>query len=605
MYHLRLHHRQLLQSVMVCACTGIFLSSVASGQSNLGDLLKRHELITRFDKNGDGRLNVAERTAAQQWIHQEREGSAGGRRLLRHSRIGSRSSRTPSVDKPAEVSSHKGKPWFDPDIMRTVSLSMPGSNWHGELSEFYRTDVEVPGTLTIDGQDYPGVGVRYRGSSSYIMVSTLKKKSFNISLDYTDDKARIDGNRTVNFLNCNQDPSLIRDAIFAQIAGQFVPTPRVNFIKLIINGANWGVYGNAQQFNKDFLKDWFGNRKSIRWKIERNYGGVGALRYLGDDQAAYQRAFQLKTKNAPGAWSRLIRFCKVLNEPSLKRRELELPALLDIDRTLWFLALEWVFQDSDGYVKQGYDYRLVENPDGRFLPVLYDNNEILPLPNLNRRAVNRQGQQEFGADPLEQRGNSYRPLISCLLAVPEWRARYLAHVRTIATECLDWKQVGSMCQKFHDLIDAEVRVDRRRLTTVTAFESSIKQLESLFAMRRQQVLGHSSLAGPWPKIETLHSEVVAGKEGAKGACLRIDAVVSGDVPISKAFLYFRALPNAAFQRVSMVTKGTSHFVGVTPEVPLGSKLDYYVEVRASKDLNVSAFYPAGAEAQPAHRVISK
>ena len=605
MYHLHSHHHRLLSSVSVFACTVILLSSAARGQSNLGNLLKRHELITRFDKNGDGRLDVAERTAAQQWIHQEREGSAGGRRLLGHSRIGSRSSRTSGVPNPTEVLSYKDKSWFDPSIMRTVFLSMPGSDWHGELSEFYRTDVEVPGTLTIDGKDYPGVGVRYRGSSSYIMVSTLKKKSFNISVDHTNDKARIDGNRTVNFLNCNQDPSLIRDAIFAHIAGQFVPTPRVNFIKLVINGANWGVYGNAQQFNKDFLKDWFGSRKSIRWKIERNYSGVGALRYLGDDQASYQRAFQLKTKNAPGAWSRLIRFCKTLNEPSLKKREAELPALLDIDRTLWFLALEWVFQDSDGYVKQGYDYRLVENPDGRFLPILYDNNEILPLPNLNRRAVNRQGQQGFGADPLEQMGNSYRPLISCLLAVPKWRARYLAHVRTIATECLDWKQVGPVCQKFHDLISAEVRADRRRLTTMTAFESSIEQLEFLFTMRRQQVLGHSRLAGPWPKVEALQSDVVVAKEGAEAARLSVSAVVGGDASPSEVLLYFRVLPNAAFRCVAMASKGRSHFVGVTPEVSLGSQLDYYVEVRGPKDLDVSVFYPAGAEAQPARRVISK
>jgi hypothetical protein len=155
------------------------------------------------------------------------------------------------------------------------------------------------------------------------------------------------------------------------------------------------------------------------------------------------------------------------------------------------------------------------------------------------------------------------------------------------------------------LIDAEVRVDRRRLTTVTAFENSIKQLESLFAIRRQQVLGHSSLAGPWPKIETVQSDLVAGKKDAKGVCLRVDAAVNDDVPISKAFLYFRTVPNAAFQRVSMVTKGGSHFVGVTPEVPLGSQLDYYVEARASKNLNVAVFYPAGAEAQPARRVISR
>ncbi|MEE2886076.1 MAG: CotH kinase family protein [Planctomycetota bacterium] len=489
--------------------------------------------------------------------------------------------------------------------MRTVFLSLPGSDWHSQLSEFYRTDVEVPGKLTVDGKPYQGVGVRYRGSSSYIMVSTLKKKSINISVDYTDESLRIDGNRTINFLNCNQDISLIRDAFFARIAGEYVPTPRVNFVKLVINGANWGAYANAQQFNKDFLKDWFGSRKAVRWKIERNFRGVGALRYLGEDKADYQRAFQLKTKNDPQAWSRLIRFCKLLNETPVEEREAVLPAVLDVDRTLWFLALEWVFEDSDGYVKQGYDYRLVELPDGRFLPILYDNNEILPRPIPNRPVARRQGQRGFGSDPLEQMDNDLRPLMSRLLAVPAWRARYLAHVRTVATHCLDWQKIGPVCQGFHDLITAEVKKDRRRLTTLTAFEGSLDELQMLCARRSRMVLAHPSLAGPRPEIAQPRVQAIGGGDSGQPARVQIDVGVVGEVPLAGVFLYYRWAPHAAFKRVAMREAGDRRFVGLSSELEDGEGLDFYIEARAPEDLDVTMFHPEAAEARPAHFAISK
>lgn len=587
------------------ACGSLFLSPSSNAQSMLGDILKRHELVTRFDKDGDGRLNIEERAAAQKWIHEEREQTRGGQRLLRHLRIGKRGSDKSGVPKPVDVPVYPDKSWFDPSVLRTLFLTLPGSDWHAQLTEFYRTDVEVPGNLTVDGKDYAGVGVRYRGSSSYIMVSALKKKSLNVSIDHTDDKLRIDGNRTINLLNGNQDSSLIRDAMFSAVAGQFVPTPRVNFVKLVINGANWGVYGNSQQFNKDFLKDWFGSRKGVRWKIERNRGGIGALCYLGDDEASYRRAFQLKTKKDPQAWSRLISFCKLLNQTPVEEREAVLPKVLDVDRTLWFLAFEWVFQDGDGYVKQGYDYRLVEDQSGRFLPILYDNNEILPRSIPGRGYGRRVMQREFGNDPLEQMNNDQRPLISRLLTVPAWRARYLAHVRTIATECLDWKKIGPICQRFHDLIKAEVRKDRRRLTTLNAFENSLAQLQELVTARRKSVLGHASLAGPWPAIAPLKISVIASANGDDSVRLQVEMSVGGEVSIPEAFLYFRSTPHSDFERVAMRADGKANFVGVTSSFQTGVGLDYYVEARAPKDSGVTAFHPAAAEARPAHFVLSK
>ena len=67
------------------------------------------------------------------------------------------------------------------------------------MEAFYRTDIEVPAELIVDGEVYPEVGVHFRGTSSYFTVSSAKK-SFNIAVDYGEDGQRLYGYKTLNLL---------------------------------------------------------------------------------------------------------------------------------------------------------------------------------------------------------------------------------------------------------------------------------------------------------------------------------------------------------------------------------------------------------------------
>ena len=73
-------------------------------------------------------------------------------------------------------------------------------------------------------------------------------------------------------------------------------------------------------------------------------------------------------------------------------------------------------------------------------------------------------------DPLYAAGDESKPLISKLLAVPSLRARYLACVRDIANQWLDWDKLGPIAQRYQALIaagyqdrHAQARPDRRLL----------------------------------------------------------------------------------------------------------------------------------------------
>lgn len=65
----------------------------------------------------------------------------------------------------------------------------------------------------------------------------------------------------LEFLNSHDDPSFLRTALASEVSRAYIPTPKVNFVEVVINGESWGIYVNAQPFNKDFIRDSFKTTK--------------------------------------------------------------------------------------------------------------------------------------------------------------------------------------------------------------------------------------------------------------------------------------------------------------------------------------------------------
>ena len=428
---------------------------------------RAEKIVSRFDTDKDGRLNDVEREAARKYIHESREVTGASRPS------GNTSPHTAHEDD--LKASLAAQPNSEPDLyeantLRTLYLRFHDADWYEQLGDFYRTDVDVPADLIVDGETYQSVGARFRGSSSYFTVQN-EKKSFNIAVDYGDDKQRLYSYKTLNLLNSHSDPSFLREILYSRIARNYIPAPKANLVKLVINGENWGIYVNSQQFNKDFLDEWFGTKGGVRWKVPpgRNSGLV----YNGDQPSAYEQSYQLKTRveEAPNAWQDLINLCKVLETTPDDQLESELSAVLNIDRALWFIALENIFIDNDGYISRASDYALYQDPKGRFHLLPHDSNETFRFaggggPN----SWETEGQM---LSPVSQEHDTMRPVIGRLLAIPHLRARYLAHIRTIANEWLDWDVLQPIIAEYQSLVDAEVKADDKKLYSLTKYSQRV------------------------------------------------------------------------------------------------------------------------------------
>ena len=223
-----------------------------------GPMGQERKLVKQFDKDADGRLNLLERQAARDAMKKDRQGGGRGGRPGFGPPPGFGGEEEPKATpgphlEPADVSAIPGKPLYEPTVLRTLFLEFQDKDWEAQLADFHHTDVEVPATLIVDGKKYPNVGVHFRGLSSFMMVREGHKRSLNVSLDFVDPKQRLYGYKTLNLLNSHEDPTFLHTILYLQIARNFIPAPKANFVKVVINGESWGLYVNVQQFDKIFL----------------------------------------------------------------------------------------------------------------------------------------------------------------------------------------------------------------------------------------------------------------------------------------------------------------------------------------------------------------
>jgi len=505
-----------------------------------GPMGQERKFLAKFDANKDGWLNSEERKLARAAAKAEPARGPGGRGgpggFGRRRGPGGpgggpggpggpggfgRGNQEPGKPgpkvSPADVASHGDKSLYDPSVIRTLFIDFESPDWREEMGDFYRTDVEVPATLTVDGKTYPQVGLSYRGQSSYFTVDADHKRSLNLTVDLVDGKQRVLGYKTLNLLNAHEDPTYLHTVLYSHLARKHMPAPKANYVKVVINGESWGLFVNAQQFNKESVSEWYGDGKAARWKVPGSPGGRAGLNYLGDNVDDYKKLFDIKTKDDAESWQALIKLCKTLDKTPLEKLEEELAPQLDIDEALWFLALENVLVNGDGYWVRASDYSLVRDAKGKFHVIPHDMNEAFQPamgPGMfgggGRRGGGRgpggpggpDGPQAGGPggrgrgpggpgpggpggggpggpgggradlDPLVGLDDASKPLRSRLLAVPSLKKKYLEHVRTLANE-IDWSELGPVVAQYRELIEPELAADTRKLASLEEFHASL------------------------------------------------------------------------------------------------------------------------------------
>ena len=417
-------------------------------------------LVARYDADGDGRLNRAERDLARNRGVSAAAGASTGN--------GAAGSTTEASLRPDDVEIYDDESLYAPDVLRTLFIDFEYGDWESELEYFYDTDVEVPATITVDGREYPDVGIHFRGNTSFSSVPSGLKRGLNLSFDFVDEEQRLLGYRTVNLLNGFGDPTFLRQVLYLRIANEYYPAPKANFLRVVINGEDWGIYVNVQQFNSDFTRE-AADSNEARWHIPGSFGSRGGLEYLGENEALYRREYEIRNKDETENWVKLIELTRVLNQTLPDQLVAALDPIFDIDGALRFLAVDNALLNSDGYWSRNSDYSIYLDEDGRFHVTSYDVNEAL------RESMSRRGTGGGGIrlSPLEGSRDGSKPMLYRMLMVPELRERYLGYVADVAQNWLDWERLGPIVDDYRTLIGDAVAADERKLYSTEQFELGV------------------------------------------------------------------------------------------------------------------------------------
>jgi len=487
---------------------------------------------------------------------------------------------------------------YNVNEIKSIYLTFTDPNWQNTLASYYNTDNYLSGTLSIDGQVLSQVGVQYKGQTSYSQLPQgSQKKSFSIKTDHFIADQEIQGYNNLNLNNSFQDATFLREFIYLQLIRKHIPAAKASFTKLYINGESWGLYINVQQLNKDYLEEWFLSNDGTNWRadspIPTGGGGGGpqwgdgtaALNYLGANQATYQQYYTLKSTEETDPWSLLVNTCDVLNNTPIANLSDQLPEVMDVDRALWFLACEIAFGDDDSYVYKGkMDYYVYwEKETGRTVPLEFDGNSVLTTQTQNW-------------SPFYKADNVNFPLMNRLMQVPEYRQRYLAHMRTVVSEMLSLSVTQSMISQYSAMIDAEVQADTKKIYTYQQFLSGLVTLQNIINTRRNTINNNAEVNTIGAVISNLQVEGSAGiwqVLPGENPTTTVD-VISPD-GIAQVWLYYSDAMVGNFSRVPMLNVGGSTYEAVLPAIELSGIMRIYVEAVEANTPGTRSYLPVGAE----------
>lgn len=384
----------------------------------------------------------------------------------------------------AAVSVIKAQDFYGSGI-QDIRLEIPVPHWEQYLDSIkrYNPEARVEGSVVVNGVRYDGVGIRYKGNSSYFRTSkeTLKKLPFNIKLDYKNKTQRLPGGySSIKLSNAFLDPSFIRDPLSYEIVRKYMPAPMCNFVRLTVNGQYYGVYINTESIDPAFLKKHFGfsgghivKCDPDQWEKVRSRTGCpkgenASLAYLNDSPGCYDSFYEV---DDPAAWKDLLNLIKILN-----KRPAEIEKVLDVDQALWMLALNNAMVNLDSYNGSlSHNYYLWFDTTGVAHPLIWDLNMSFGGWRRNFSFEEMNDQQLIQYQPLAEFDNAKRPLISQLLKNGYYRKIYLAHLRTIVN---DWLVTGAMDKRAQAMlkeIDTAVKQDNQKLYTYEDFQKSLDQ----------------------------------------------------------------------------------------------------------------------------------
>ena len=369
--------------------------------------------------------------------------------------------------------------FFDADSIQQISIEFNDSEWKTSLDSLYTNGDEYKlAKVFINGRSFAFSGVRL---SRILPNSTRSEKnSFEIKLNFINQSQNYMGVENIVLSQSLRDPSLVRDVLFSKMANNFLVAPRANYASVEIDGNFYGVMVNIEAVDEVFLKERFSRADGtfLACSVDETDADLTnaedclkkafASLQLEQSPTCYFDDFQLLSS---GGWDELMHLSAVLESEETNVEDLE--QVLNLDQTLWYLALNNLTVSFDSYLgRESKNYYLYQDQYGKFNLIPWASNLAFGSLKSATSKSDLSIDEMIALDPFLHAENPIKPLVNSLMKHEELRQRYLAFYRALYDKYLDSKWYESEINDLQDLIRPIRRNEEPNYYEIEDFEAS-------------------------------------------------------------------------------------------------------------------------------------
>ncbi|HNW98433.1 MAG TPA: CotH kinase family protein [Bacteroidales bacterium] len=481
---------------------------------------------------------------------------------------------------------------YNTNSVREIRIYFQESNWDHILDSLHLNvgeDGRLLGNISIDGNMLNGVGVRYKGFSSWGV--NQEKTPFNIDLEYTINNQNYKGYTKLKLGNVIEDPSFVREVLSYEMIRKYMPASLTGYANVYVNDTLIGLYTNVEAVDKNFLDKHFNSQNNSFFKgapETLNYSTFednADLNYHGTDTAAYKPYYKLESDNSETSWLDLVRLINILNNDTIN-----LDTILNVDRALWMHAINYTLVNLDSYIGYSQNYYLYMDDNGRFNPIPWDFNmsfgSFRETDGINASITLDDTKSLNPLSMIVYSHSTKRPLIVNLIQNSTYKRMYLAHMRTIINENLRNNLYYTRGQELQNMIDGNVQNDPNKFYGYQFFHSNLDTTAKLSSSHK--IIGLKELINariayldtfPGFQGAPVISDITEPDYPIQGNDTWITAKVSGG---NEVLLGYRFKTNGIFKKIHMYDDGNHHDgnagdgVFGTSFILSGTTVQYYI-----------------------------
>ncbi|MEK3923025.1 CotH kinase family protein [Paenibacillus sp. FSL K6-2393] len=364
---------------------------------------------------------------------------------------------------------------FQTDNVIDVNVTIDDADWKSMLESPLDKDYKNV-SVEVDGNKLDNVGFSTKGNLTLKAVASMEdsnRYSFRLKFDKYDKTQTLLGLDKMVLNNNYADPSYMREVLhYEALRSIGMDVPMTNYVNLYVNGELVGFYTGVEAVDDSYL--------------ERNYGEDYEEGVLYDtDEKSYLQYEEgsdystiTKDLGTDKDKTKLKTFIQTLNEmPEGEKGDIE--SVLDVDSALQYIAGNMVFGNYDSYNgDKGHNYMLYSDADGKFTVVPWDFNMSFNGysggggrgTTTGSTTTNTNATNVSVDEPVLGINMENVPMINNLLAVPEYKEKYLSYVNEL-TDYMEGIQdrITGLANEIRPYVEA----DPTKFYTTEQFESNI------------------------------------------------------------------------------------------------------------------------------------